>query len=126
MDRRTGRILTDWAHVAQSIADILTTHKYTRLMRRDYGSNVPLLIDKPMTDATLLMFYVESAEAIDLWEPRVGVKNLAFTAASRDGRATLALDCTYFPRGHLGDRTPAQVPDRSLTLLLADDGWRPA
>lgn len=123
MDRRTGRVLIDWAHVAQSIADILTTLKFTRLMRRDYGSDAPLLIDKPMNDASLLDFYVATAEALDRWEPRFELGNVSFVAANRNGQATLLLEGTYIPRGHLGDKTPAQIPDRSLTLLLADDGW---
>jgi phage baseplate assembly protein W len=126
MDRRTGRVLYDWPHVAQSIADILTTFKLTRLMRRDYGSDAPLLIDKPMNDASLIAFYVATAEALDRWEPRFELRNVSFVAANRDGQATLLLEGTYIPRGHLGDRTPAQVPDRPLTLLLADDGWRVA
>jgi phage baseplate assembly protein W len=126
MDRRTGRVLIDWAHVAQSIADILTTLKLTRLMRRDYGSDAPLLVDKPMNDASLLAFYVATAEALDRWEPRFDLSNVSFVAASRDGKTTLLLEGTYIPRGHLGDRTPARIPDRSLTLLLADDGWRVA
>lgn len=123
MDRRTGRILIDWAHVAQSIADVLTTLKLTRLMRREYGSDAPLLVDKPMNDASLIAFYVATAEALDRWEPRFALGNVSFVAANRNGQVTLLLEGTYIPRGHLGDKTPAQIPDRSLTLLRADDGW---
>ncbi|HML28953.1 MAG TPA: GPW/gp25 family protein [Hyphomicrobium sp.] len=126
MDRRTGRVLIDWAHVCQSIADILTTYKLTRVMRRDYGSDNPLLVDKPMTDASLIKFYVATADALDRWEPRFSLDTVFFTAATRDGQTTLRLDGTYLPRGHLGDRTPAAIPDRSVTLLLVDDGWIPA
>jgi len=125
MDRRTGRVLIDWAHVCQSIADILTTYKLTRIMRRDYGSDDPILIDKPMTDANLIRFYVETADALDLWEPRFELDNVYFTSADRDGAATLRLEGKYLPRGHLGDKTPASIPDKSVTLMLVDDGWIP-
>ena len=43
----TGRlpVLEANAHLNQSIADILTTPIGTRVMRPDYGSNIPRLID---------------------------------------------------------------------------------
>ena len=43
----TGKRLEGNAHLAQSIADILTTPLGTRLMRHDYGSLLPELIDQP-------------------------------------------------------------------------------
>lgn len=41
MSATTGRALTEREHLAQSIADILTTPLNTRIMRRDYGSLLP-------------------------------------------------------------------------------------
>ncbi len=49
MNAATGRNLTGLDHLHQSIADILSTPIGTRVMRRDYGSRLPELIDAPMT-----------------------------------------------------------------------------
>ena len=44
----TGRTITGAAHLAQSIADVLTTPIGSRVMRREYGSLLPDLIDDPL------------------------------------------------------------------------------
>ena len=41
----TGESLSGLDHLRQSIADILSTPLNTRVMRRDYGSRIPELID---------------------------------------------------------------------------------
>jgi len=124
IDRRTGAVLTDWAHVVQSIEDLLTTRVLSRLMRRDYGSDVPLLIDAPMTDESLLRFYAAVAEALNRWEPRFELEELSFEAAGPDGRVTLRLSGLYIPRGHMGDRTPDRSGARVLEMLSLSEGIR--
>ena len=47
MSRTTGQRLEPLAHLRQSIGDILSTPIGSRVMRREYGSLVPALIDKP-------------------------------------------------------------------------------
>ena len=55
MNRFTGEKITDeTAHIKQSIADILLTPIGSRIQRRDYGSRIPELIDRPMNHALLL------------------------------------------------------------------------
>lgn len=76
MDRNTGRMLTDEAHLQQSIVDILTTWVGSRVMRREYGSRVPELLDMPMTDGTLLQLYAAIADALRKWEPRFTLKRI--------------------------------------------------
>ncbi|NRA20997.1 MAG: GPW/gp25 family protein, partial [Oceanospirillaceae bacterium] len=67
----TGQqISSDFAHIKQSVADILTTPINTRLMRRDYGSVLPELIDQPLNAKTMLRLYAAIAIAIIRWEPR--------------------------------------------------------
>lgn len=124
INRRTGKVLTDWDHVVQSIEDILTTRVLSRVMRRDYGSNLPKLIDAPMNDLSLLMFYVATAEALDVWEPRFELTEVAFSDASAGGVAQLRLAGNYLPRGHKGDRTVSD--DRNLVLdivQMAETGF---
>src|SRR5699024_11220592 len=65
MDRHTGDLIDDeLAAIEQSVTDILTTLVGTRIERRDYGSVLPLLIDQPLTEATLLRVYSAAIIAI--------------------------------------------------------------
>ena len=54
MSRETGTALDGNAHLAQSIGDILSTPLGARVMRRDYGSDLPDLIDRPLNGETLI------------------------------------------------------------------------
>lgn len=71
INRRTGRALDGAGHLGQSIVDVLSTKRGEMTTLRDYGSGVPDLIDQPMNGETLVDLYFETAEALDLWEPRV-------------------------------------------------------
>ena len=117
MDRRTGKPLSGWDHVLQSIEDILTTRVMQRIMRRDYGSRVPKLIDAPMTDRIVLAFYVAAAEAIRRWEPRYRLRHCRIARAGAGGRITIELSGVYYPRGHLGDYSVTETRDGALHLL---------
>ena len=52
MNADTGRTLSETAHILQSVRNILTTPIGTRVMRRDYGSEIFSLIDQPQHGAT--------------------------------------------------------------------------
>jgi phage baseplate assembly protein W len=91
--------LSGWDHVVQSIRDILTTPIGSRVLRRDYGSQIPALLDRPMNDATTLDFVIAAADALDRWEPRVRLERVQFVQASPDGVGELDLDLTYLEDG---------------------------
>ncbi|MGD7095898.1 GPW/gp25 family protein [Ralstonia pseudosolanacearum] len=78
MNATTGRALESAAHIAQSMRDILTTPIGSRVMRRDYGSQVPDLIDQPLNPATRLRTMSAAVTAIVRWEPRVRVSSVRF------------------------------------------------
>ncbi|MCP6362631.1 GPW/gp25 family protein, partial [Klebsiella pneumoniae] len=63
----TGAALTDWAHVQQSIKKILTTPIGSRVMRRDFGSDLPDLVDQKMIQRNVLAVYSAAATAIARW-----------------------------------------------------------
>lgn len=90
LSRDTGRRLEDRAHLAQSITDILSTPKGTRVMRRDYGSDLPALIDAPINGETLVDLVMASAEAIAQWEPRFTLRRVEIEEA-RAGHVHLSL-----------------------------------
>ncbi len=76
INRHTGRKIDGDAHLAQSINDILSTPKGTRVMRRDYGSDLPNIIDQPINGETMIDLFQTTAEALQLWEPRVTVERV--------------------------------------------------
>ncbi len=116
IDRRTGGIVSGWAHVEQSLDVILTTPIGARIMRRDFGSEIPDLVDRKMTSRLVLALYAAAAAAIRRWEPRFRLTRAAVTEASATGRLGLALYGTYYPRGHLGDYSVAE--DASTRIVF--------
>jgi len=91
MNARTGRTMSRLEHIRQSLADILTTPIGSRVMRRDYGSEVPELIDQPLNGATVLRIYAATAYAVLRWERRIALTGVQLQRGS-DGQATLILD----------------------------------
>ena len=73
----TGKLLSGLDHLRQSIADILSTPIGSRVMRRDYGSNLYLLIDHPMDGALKMEIYSSVIDALEKWEPRLKVNSMA-------------------------------------------------
>lgn len=114
----TGLALEGWPQVVQSIRKILTTAIGTRVMRREFGSELMSLIDAPMEGRVLLALYVATANAIARWEPRFRLSAVTLLQVDASGQVRLLLTGTYFPRGHLGDFTPAGG-ERSTEVLIA-------
>jgi phage baseplate assembly protein W len=76
MDKDTGKLINNEHHVRQSINDIITTPVNSRVMRRDYGSLLPELIDHPLNSATVLKLSAATAMAILHWEPRFKLQQI--------------------------------------------------
>ncbi len=109
MSARTGRAIEGNAHLAQSIADILTTPIGSRVMRREYGSQLPDLIDAPTNDATRLLAYAAVAMSLMRWEPRIRLSRVQLILGDRPGQAFLDVE---------GTRTDTNEP-LSLRVPLA-------
>lgn len=77
IDRHTGGILTDADHIQQSVQDIISTPRGTRVMRRDYGSLISELIDAPVNDILPLQLMAAIFDAIIRQEPRVTVTEIS-------------------------------------------------
>ncbi len=90
LSRTTARRIGSDAHLAQSINDILSTPKGSRVLRRDYGSRLPDLIDAPMNGETAIDVFAETAEALEKWEPRLRLRRVEITSAAA-GRMSLLL-----------------------------------
>ena len=79
MNTTTGRAVRDLAHIWQSVRNILTTPIGSRVMRRDYGSLIPELIDQPLNPATRLRLMSASVSALVRWEPRIRIASVRFS-----------------------------------------------
>lgn len=98
MDLATGRELSGIEHLAQSVADILTTPIGSRIQRREYGSMLFDLIDQPLNGSTRLLLFAATALAIARWEPRIRLRRVGITGGA-DGAVALSLE------GDLADLT---------------------
>ena len=96
MNRTTGQRLDAVAHLRQSIGDILSTPIGSRVMRREYGSLVPALIDKPDNLATQTRFFAAATSALMRWEPRLKVDRMSIARdPERLGRISLEITGSY-------------------------------
>lgn len=92
MNSNTGRSVVGNDHLVQSIADILTTPIGTRVMRREYGSQLADLIDWPLNNATRLQAYAATAIALMRWEPRIRLSRVQLTLGDVAGQAILDIE----------------------------------
>jgi phage baseplate assembly protein W len=63
-------------------------------MRREYGSNLFYLVDRPVNRDLLQQIYAAVAEAIERWEPRFDLKKITVEEI-KEGRITLSLSGVY-------------------------------
>lgn len=97
MNRATGARLEGIDHLKQSVWDILTTPIGTRVMMREYGSEVPNVIDKPINAETIIDVFAAAADAIDRWEPRFKLRQLGIPEATAAGNVGLILKGFWYP-----------------------------
>ncbi len=95
INARTGQTIADIDHLRQSITDILTTPRGSRVMRREYGSDLPRLIDGTLNDRLLLRVYTATAYALARWEQRLKLTRvLSNIATDQKGGLTLTIEGT--------------------------------
>lgn len=108
MHKATGKALSGDAHIAQSIADILTTPIGSRVMRRDYGSRLFELVDAPLGASKRLLWIAATATAIRKWEPRIRLTKVTVDGLDAGASPTVTLT---------GERTDIPSPS-PLTLSI--------
>lgn len=91
LDRTSGTAIAGNAHLGQSIADILGTPLGSRVMRRDYGSMLPDLIDQPANALTRQLLFAATAVALGRWEPRIRIRKVGVSTDNRDGQIAIDL-----------------------------------
>lgn len=108
VDQNTGRLLLGWDHVVQSILKIVKTEIGTRIERRDFGSAIGAMIDRPQNPETVLKVFMALAEALEprrvrdsiYGEPRFGLTAIRIDMAE-PAIVRLSLMGDYYPTGHL-------------------------
>lgn len=88
----TGKPLDGDAHLAQSISDILTTPLGSRVMRRDYGSLLFDLVDKPINGAIRMLLHAATAIALRRWEPRLRLSRVVLLGEPQHGQLTIRIE----------------------------------
>lgn len=109
IDMTTGGPVSGIEHLRQSVSDILTTPLGSRVMRREYGSDLPRLVDSNVDPLTVARLYAATATAIRRFEPRLSLDRVVLTAIGgqpasdgtplRSGQVELELVGTYLPEG---------------------------
>ncbi|WP_241608986.1 GPW/gp25 family protein [Rosenbergiella australiborealis] len=82
VDAKTGKRLSGDEHLRQSVIDILTTPKNSRVLLREYGSDIIDLVDNPQDERTRIKIISATASALARWEPRLSVKKIQLTGIS--------------------------------------------
>lgn len=85
---RTGKRLSGVAHLRQSVSDILNTPVGSRVLVRDYGSDLFELLDSPRDDLLRLRIIAATATALARWEPRLKVSKVIVTFVDITGTNT--------------------------------------
>jgi len=90
MSQGNGRAITDTEHLRQSVRDILLTPQGSRIARREYGSLLSALIDKPQNPALRLQIMSAVYVALSRWEPRLTLDSITISS-SFDGSMVVEL-----------------------------------
>ena len=130
IDRETGKSLSDWPHVVQSMRYIWSTWRGTRVMRRYVGGEVRGLLGRNLDPVTLLRFWTAIVLSIELHlryqvdqaqEPRFRVRKISYpplgntTQDIDQGRLHVSVEGDYMPRALQGDFT-VELPTRTIDL----------
>lgn len=92
MNATTGRALSGVDHLYQSIAQILTTPRGSRLQRRTFGSDLFDLVDAPSNLATRLRVYAAIATALMRQEPRLQLHRVDLAEITSSGSAVFEIE----------------------------------
>ena len=92
MNANTGRAIGGLDHLYQSIGQILTTPRGSRLQRRGFGSPLLELVDAPNNLATRLRVYAGIATALMRQEPRLQLRRVGLSEITSSGSAVFDIE----------------------------------
>lgn len=112
MSKTTGKAIDGNAHLAQSIADILSTPLGTRIQRRDYGSLLFDLIDQPLNGATRALVHAATALALSRWEPRLQLRKVNMGGDPAYGHLTIDIEADRTDLPAISNYVSLSIPIR--------------
>ena len=68
-------------------------------MLRDYGSDLPSLVDQPINRVTLAAIRADIVKALNKWEPRMRLDQVVLQSVEASGAVTMDLTLTWLPTG---------------------------
>ncbi|EEJ9030976.1 baseplate assembly protein [Salmonella enterica subsp. enterica serovar Oslo] len=80
MSQSNGKAITDTDHLRQSVRDILLTPQGSRIARREYGSLLSTVIDRPQNPALRLQIMSAVYVALSRWEPRLTLDSITISS----------------------------------------------
>lgn len=120
IDARTGRPLSGFAHLQQSIAKIVMTIPTERVMRLDFGMNPTRQIGRNLSARLAAEFYRDVIVAVHRWEPEYRIRRLQLVTLDRVGALGVLFEGTYYPEGRFGNYAIAEGVDLNLPLSVAE------
>ncbi len=120
IDARTGRALSGFAHLQQSIAKIVMTIPTERVMRLDFGMNPTRHLGRNISAALAAAFYRDVIVAVHRWEPEYRIRRLQLVALDRLGGFGVLFEGAYYPEGRLGNYAVVEEVNLSLPLAVAE------
>lgn len=92
--RDNGRAMTGIEHLRQSIADIITTPVGSRVMRPEYGSYMPRMVDLPTNKGMISALQSEISRCVGRWEPRLKLSRCVIKSVI-NGAMTIEIHGNY-------------------------------
>lgn len=106
IDWQTGKIISGFDHVLQSLGIIWTTRIGQRVIREYFGNPGITLLGQIANEANIVRFWQVLVMVTNFWEPRFQITKVLVTKVTELGEILVTLEGEYRPRGHLGDPTP--------------------
>lgn len=100
MDNQTGIHKDGFAYLKQRVQDILSTPLGSRVMRREYGSNLYKRIDNPANGDLVANIYADCVTALYKFEPEFELLRVNIVSITK-GRVLLDLEGRYLANGEI-------------------------
>lgn len=94
VDRRTGKAISGIDHLHQSIEDLITTRIGSRVIRPEYGSYLPAMVDLGITPGLASAYQAEVSRAIQRWYPIFAIKSVRAVSIT-GGQITFSIAGIY-------------------------------
>ncbi len=118
----TGRSMTGYAHLQQSLAEIIATIPTERVMRLDFGLDPTRRLGRNISPALAATLYRDLIVAIHKFEPEYRVTRLQLVSVDRLGGLAIYLEGAYFPEGRLGNYALEAPANFNLPVGLVKRG----